>query len=329
LCAATFDNVSVSSSDGTTPPVAPGALTASAASSTRINLAWSDNAINEDGFEIERSTDDSAFSRVATLAANATSYPDTGLNPSTTHHYRVRAFNTAGDSPFSNTASATTAGSGGALPEPWQNQDVGLAALPGGASQSGRDIWDTADAFHFLHQSWDGDGEILARVTGMENTAAWAKAGVMFRETLEAGAANALMFVTPDNGVGLQSRAAAGEQSSFTRGPGLTAPAWIRLVRTGSELAGYASSDGATWNLVDKHTVTMGATARVGLAVTSHDNSALNTATIDGVVVRTPQIPLMLGLREMNWTVKPAVPRLSCTPPDVEIENRGSSRPAL
>ena len=92
------------------PPAMPSSLTATAVSSSRINLAWMDNAGNEEGFKIERSTDGMNFSPLVTVGANVTGYSDTGLSPSTTYYYRVYAYNAAGNSGYSNTANATTQG---------------------------------------------------------------------------------------------------------------------------------------------------------------------------------------------------------------------------
>lgn len=98
-------------SDATPPPAAPSGLTATPAGQTQINLAWTDNADNEDGFKVERCTGAgcSNFAQIATTPANATSYSNTGLTAGTTYSYRVRANNANGDSPYSNTATATTA----------------------------------------------------------------------------------------------------------------------------------------------------------------------------------------------------------------------------
>jgi hypothetical protein len=88
------------------PPAAPTNLTATAAPVLRINLAWSDNSNNEDGFRIERSTDGVNFAEIATVAANVTTYTDTNVVLVNTYTYRVRAYNTGGNSGYSNTASA-------------------------------------------------------------------------------------------------------------------------------------------------------------------------------------------------------------------------------
>lgn len=91
-----------------TVPNPPSALTATAASKTQINLKWTDNATDETGFRVERSTNGTSFTQIATLGANAIAYSSTGLKANTTYYYRVRAFNSAGNSTYSNTASAKT-----------------------------------------------------------------------------------------------------------------------------------------------------------------------------------------------------------------------------
>jgi uncharacterized lipoprotein YddW (UPF0748 family) len=92
------------------PPAAPSGLTATAVSSSQINLAWTDKSSNETNFVVARATASAGpFTDVATLAANTTSYSDTGLAPATTYYYVVRATNAGGASANSNQASATTA----------------------------------------------------------------------------------------------------------------------------------------------------------------------------------------------------------------------------
>jgi hypothetical protein len=78
-------------SAASTPPADPSSLGASAPTHDRVDLSWSDNAGDETGFRVERSTDGSSFSQIATLGANASSYSDTGRAASTLYYYRVRA----------------------------------------------------------------------------------------------------------------------------------------------------------------------------------------------------------------------------------------------
>lgn len=91
-----------------TPPTAPGALSALAAEYDVIELAWSDNSNDETSFVLESSLDQSSWSEIATLAAGTTNYVQDGLQPDTTYYFRVKARNSAGDSGYSNTASART-----------------------------------------------------------------------------------------------------------------------------------------------------------------------------------------------------------------------------
>ena len=92
----------------TGPPADPSNLTATAASATQINLAWTNNAINQTGFKVERSPDGVTFAPIGTAVASATTYSDPNLAPKTLYYYRIRATNASGDSGYTNVASATT-----------------------------------------------------------------------------------------------------------------------------------------------------------------------------------------------------------------------------
>src|SRR5689334_7537856 len=90
------------------PPNPPRQLRASAVSLFEIDLSWTDTSGNEDGFKIERSTDGIHFTQIAQVLANTSTFRNTGLFPNTRYWYRVRAFNTAGNSWFLNVAQTKT-----------------------------------------------------------------------------------------------------------------------------------------------------------------------------------------------------------------------------
>lgn len=180
------------------------------------------------------------------------------------------------------------------LASSWLNQDIGAVGIAGSAVESGgaitvtasgADIWGTADQFHFVYQPMSGDGEIVARVTSVQNTHPWAKAGVMLRENLTPGSPHAMMAITAGSGIAYQRRPVAAGSSVSTSGGAGTAPTWVKVVRTGSSFYGYRSADGVTWTLVKRVSMTMGGTAYIGLAVTSVNNSATCSATFDNITL--------------------------------------------
>jgi regulation of enolase protein 1 (concanavalin A-like superfamily) len=152
-------------------------------------------------------------------------------------------------------------------------------------SGSGADIWGSADAFHFAYQAASGDTSIVARVDSLQNTHWAAKAGVMIRESLAPNARYAMMAITPGGGAAFQSRTATGGSTNHTSGPAVSAPYWVRVVRSGNTFTASASTNGTTWTTVGSVTISMASTAYAGLAVTSHNNAVVATATFSQVTV--------------------------------------------
>ncbi|MBN1669487.1 MAG: CotH kinase family protein, partial [Kiritimatiellae bacterium] len=115
-------------SDGPPAPAAPDNLAAAALSATQIRLTWRDNSSNEEKFKIDRRASGTTnWVRVAEPAANTTVYTDSGLAANTLYYYMVKASNAGGDSPYSNTAAATTQAE--APPVPAAPDNLAAAAL--------------------------------------------------------------------------------------------------------------------------------------------------------------------------------------------------------
>jgi hypothetical protein len=98
---------------GLTVPSTPAALTASMTSTGGVDLAWTDRADDEAGFMIERTTDGVNYVETARLSANVVRYQDLTTNSMTVYSYRAAAYNSAGQSPYSNVATVRPASTGG------------------------------------------------------------------------------------------------------------------------------------------------------------------------------------------------------------------------
>ena len=150
---------------------------------------------------------------------------------------------------------------------------------------SGDDIWNAADAFRFVQQPASGACDIRARVVSVQNTDPWAKAGVMLRESTAAGSRNAAVVVTAGNGVAFQIRDSTDGTTTSTVIGGVSAPAWVRLVRmAGDTVSGYYSLDGTNWTQIGvSASLSLSNALLAGLAVTAHNNSSLCSAALDSV----------------------------------------------
>jgi glucose/arabinose dehydrogenase len=180
------------------------------------------------------------------------------------------------------------------LSAPWRTTEIGKLNVIGNASvtdgtfsltASGADIWGTADHFRFVYQKIFGNTILIARVTGVTNTNAWTKAGLMIRSSIHPASSHASIFITPTSGVTFQRRTTT-EGTSFATNGAAAVPSWIRLERSGNTFSAHSSTNGTSWTAIGTPVmISMSSTIYVGLALTSHNSSTLGTATFTNVSV--------------------------------------------
>ncbi len=170
-------------------PAAPTNLTATATSPSAIQLAWTDIAGDEAGYKVERSANGTNFVAIATLAADATGYTNSGLPPSTTYWYRVRAYAGAQNSAYSNTASATTqpppAAPSGLVATATSSSSIQLSWTDNATNEAGFKVERSTDGVSFLQVALVG-----ANVTGWTNNSLAAGTTYYYRVRAYEGAAN-------------------------------------------------------------------------------------------------------------------------------------------
>jgi regulation of enolase protein 1 (concanavalin A-like superfamily) len=210
------------------------------------------------------------------------------------------------------------AGAAAAQTASWVAQDIGAPALSGSTTfasgltsgtftieAAGSDISGSSDQFHFAYQAVTGDVEIVARIDSLSPVSPWTIAGLMVRGSLAANAPHAFAGLTPSRGVYFRARPSAGANTSQLSGPAHTPPAWVRLVRQGTVVRGFASADGAAWTSLGSATVSLGDTVYVGLAVTSRHARTRTTAVASNVTLASIGLPPGLHSTDIGSPVLP------------------------
>jgi autotransporter-associated beta strand protein len=288
-------------------PVPPPPLTASVVavgSNTVINVFWAavSGATSYNVYRAPFSRSTLQFSLLTNVVT--TNCADGAVTASSPYFYYVTALTNASESAWSATVGAVAPG----VPAPWTTRDIGSPDMPGYAFQTngvfnlnaaGTDIWNTSDQFSFTFQPVTPDCDLRARVLNIAGTSTWAKAGVMIRQSLDAGAAYAFCLLTPaygttQNGVAFQERTSSGASASqVAQTSGLIAPYWVRLSRTNSTFTAYNSPDGTNWTSMGSTAIAMNGTVYAGLALCGNLNNEINTTLMDQVTVQpgTPSAP--------------------------------------
>lgn len=304
----------------TQAPTIPTGLKATAVTTSSIALGWTASTdlpatggTGVAGYYVYRGGN--TTTPIATVKGS-TAFTDTGLSSGTTYTYQVAAFDAATPANVSAPTAVLSVATASQTSTSLTGGDIGGVSVKGSSSVSGStytvkgsgvDIWGTADSFQFDSQALTGDGTISARVVSESNTDPWAKAGVMFRETLTAGSSFAAILIPFKNPAALEARVGTGKAAVSTKTAAIKSPPyWVRLARVGNVFTGSISPDGTTWTAVGTYTVPMAAALRVGLSVTSHSNGALNTAIFDNVTISSASSPVQVVVAPATITLTTA-----------------------
>jgi len=247
-----------------------------------------------------------------TISSDKNTIVLTNLDPGNDYFFRVQSVcNSTEKSAFSVAASFFQVADSvtcSPLPTRWTTQDIGNTGLSGSAcfsngnftlKGSGDDIGGNTDAFRFAFQTLVGDGEYIAQIATMDTSDALNKCGIMIRETQSATSRYVFIGFTSGNGAIFQTRSATSGTTTTINSPdkNIASPYWVKLIKTGSTYSAYISSDGISWNaLGNPINANFGAGAAVyaGLAITSHNNSKLSTATVAQYSYSTGVLPVTL-----------------------------------
>lgn len=312
--ALTLDQIAALALPGASIPAVPTGLTATTLGHVEVRLNWVQSQAGSAGARVERSTDGLNFAEVGSVGAGILTFLDTNLAAGAQYYYRVRSFNGAGSSLYSNVATTTTS-TGNLLPLPLSDADIGTPNIKGDVTYdsttgsflafgTGSDIYNTQDQFHFVYQPFRGDGEIKARVLSIGGTNQWAKAGVMFRGSLDDDAQFVNAVVSPGtpalgSWTSFQWRSTAGSSAQFAGPVPSVTPQWVRLVRSGDTFTAYRADDlagghGPWIQLGTPQTISMGQVIYAGLVVNSHNEGAQIASSIDKLSIIQPQ-PIDVG----------------------------------
>lgn len=175
----------------------------------------------------------------------------------------------------------------GDLPDNWQSQDIGIVGFPGRScfqdslfvlEASGEDILEEADGFHFAFQEINcQEADMIVRLDSIQLTDPGAKAGLMIRESRQAGARNIAMLIRAESGAIFQYRQQRDENSFFIETPGEVGN-YLRLRRQGNLFEGFIADSLGNWQKVGEILMDLPNQILIGLALTANNNSTKTQA---------------------------------------------------
>jgi fibronectin type 3 domain-containing protein/regulation of enolase protein 1 (concanavalin A-like superfamily) len=272
-------------------PTAPSSLSATNGTNG-IVLNWQDNASNETYYQLERKVGLGAWTSLAVISANLTTFTDNSISANTEYSYRIRALGDAGDSNYSNESTLT---SPAALA--FTSADIGIT---GGVTQTvetgsdynvsaaGTDIWSTSDQFRFVYRQITGDFDLRVRVDSLSFVNAQSMAGLMARATLDGNSRNVFVKARADGTDRMTYRSSTGGATVGAGAGSVSYPnAWLRMTRVGNTFTTYSSANGTDWTFVAAVTLSLPATMYVGMAVSSHQTGVSTTAQFRDLTLTT------------------------------------------
>ncbi|RYD21304.1 MAG: tandem-95 repeat protein [Verrucomicrobiaceae bacterium] len=187
------------------------------------------------------------------------------------------------------------------LPLPWNLDRMGKGNIAGAARYSAGTftvagagaLAQKEDAGNFGWQTLTGDGQIIARISKLDDTGKETRVGLMIRESLASNSRQAFFGLNGDGNFHWQRRATTGGKASNTtfknakssEKKAASAKVWLKLVRKGGSLAAYRSTNGVKWTKVGTSKVKLPKNCYIGLSVSSGNKDKLNTSKFSNVKV--------------------------------------------
>jgi hypothetical protein len=170
---------------------------------------------------------------------------------------------------------ATTPEESGELPVSWSSEDVGGARRAGSSEfrrgkfrvrSAGTNALGSADACHFVFKPASDRHELVARVSRVQMTDPWARAGLMIRESLTEGARNVFLSISAARGGVFSWRERFGEESGVLLDRGMSPGWWLKLKRDGNVFTALKSPNGIRWSVTERFTMSLSKDCYAGLA---------------------------------------------------------------
>ena len=225
--------------------------------------------------------------------------------------------------------------SGDVLPTVWNQVDIGSSRTVGvsgyrngvfGLESGSFDIWGTSDGLRYVYQSLTGDGELVAHIKDMNKPLEWSKAGLMFRETLNADSKYFFLAKTPYNSLAPQLRTSTGggaehNPSGIQNLHIYNLYNWFKMTRKGNVFESFCSRDGVNWVLMASTTIAMNQSIYVGFAAGAGSNEVNTKIQFDQVTIKAsnalPSVSINTPLNNTGYTA-PANINITATANDTD-----------